>query len=42
MSKTMIQIRNVPVEFHRRLNARAAEEGMSMSDHILFVRFAGA
>jgi plasmid stability protein len=31
----MIQIRNVPVEFHRRLKARAATEGMSMSDYIL-------
>jgi antitoxin FitA len=35
MSKTMVQIRNVPVEFHRRLKARAAIEGMSMSDYIL-------
>jgi antitoxin FitA len=35
MSKTMVQIRNVPVEFHRRLKARAAMEGMSMSDYIL-------
>jgi antitoxin FitA len=35
MSKTMIQIRNVPREFHRRLKARAATEGMSMSDYIL-------
>jgi hypothetical protein len=25
----------VPVEFHRRLKARAAIEGMSMSDYIL-------
>lgn len=32
---TMVQIRNVPVEFHRRLKARAAMEGMSMSDYIL-------
>ena len=32
---TMVQIRNVPVEFHRRLKARAALEGMSMSDYIL-------
>jgi len=31
----MVQIRNVPVEFHRRLKARAAIEGMSMSDYIL-------
>ena len=35
MSVTMVQIRNVPVEFHRRLKARAAMEGMSMSDYIL-------
>lgn len=31
----MIQIRNVPEETHRRLKARAAMEGMSMSDYIL-------
>jgi plasmid stability protein len=35
MSNTMVQIRNVPSEFHRRLKARAAMEGMSMSDYIL-------
>jgi plasmid stability protein len=35
MSKTMVQIRNVPVDFHRRLKARAAMEGMSMSDYVL-------
>ena len=35
MSQTMVQIRNVPSEFHRRLKARAAMEGMSMSDYIL-------
>jgi antitoxin FitA len=35
MSSTMVQIRNVPSEFHRRLKARAAMEGMSMSDYIL-------
>jgi plasmid stability protein len=35
MSSTMVQIRNVPGEFHRRLKARAAIEGMSMSDYIL-------
>jgi plasmid stability protein len=35
MSQTMVQIRNVPSEFHRRLKARAAVEGMSMSDYIL-------
>jgi len=35
MSLPMVQIRNVPAEFHRRLKARAAMEGMSMSDYIL-------
>jgi plasmid stability protein len=35
MSSTMVQIRNVPPELHRRLKARAAMEGMSMSDYIL-------
>ena len=29
---TMIQIRNVPDEVHRRLKARAALEGISLSD----------
>jgi plasmid stability protein len=32
---TMIQIRSVPVDLHRRLKARAAIEGMSMSDFVL-------
>lgn len=35
MSSTMVQIRNVPADVHRRLKARAAMEGMSMSDYIL-------
>ena len=35
MSSPMVQIRNVPPEFHRRLKARAALEGMSMSDYVL-------
>jgi plasmid stability protein len=35
MSSTMVQIRNVPSEFHRRLKARAAIEGMSMSDYVM-------
>ena len=35
MSTTMVQIRNVPADFHSRLKARAAIEGMSMSDYIL-------
>jgi hypothetical protein len=34
MSK-MIQIRNVPDGVHRRLKARAAEAGMSLSDYLL-------
>jgi plasmid stability protein len=32
---TMVQIRNVPLELHRRLKARAAMEGLSMSDYVL-------
>jgi len=35
MSGTMIQIRNVATDLHRRLKARAAIEGMSMSDYVL-------
>ena len=35
MSGTMVQIRNVPTELHRRLKARAAIEGMSMSDYVM-------
>ena len=35
MSGTMVQIRNVPPELHRRLKARAAIEGLSMSDFVL-------
>ena len=31
----LIQVRNVPDEFHRRLKARAAIEGLSMSDYVL-------
>jgi plasmid stability protein len=34
MSKT-IQIRNVPDRLHRRLKARAAKEGMSLSSYLL-------
>ena len=30
----MIQIRNVPDEVHRALKARAARQGMSMSDFL--------
>lgn len=31
----MIQIRNVPDHLHRRLKARAAMAGMSLSDYLL-------
>lgn len=31
----MIQIRHVPAELHRRLKARAALAGMSLSDYLL-------
>jgi antitoxin FitA len=34
MSK-MIQLRNVPDNLHRRLKARAALEGMSLSEYLL-------
>jgi plasmid stability protein len=30
----MIQIRNVPDSLHRKLKARAAMEGMSLSDYL--------
>jgi plasmid stability protein len=32
---TMIQIRNVPDELHRRLESHAALAGMSLSDYLL-------
>ena len=32
---TMIQIRNVPEALHRRLKARAALSGMSLSEYLL-------
>ena len=32
---SMAQIRNAPEELHRRLKARAAIEGMSVSDYVL-------
>ncbi len=35
MSTTMVQIRSVPIDLHRRLKARAAMEGLSMSDFVL-------
>jgi len=31
----MIQIRNVPDSLHRKLKARAAMEGMSLSDYLM-------
>ena len=31
----MIQVRNVPEVLHRRLKARAASAGMSLSDYLL-------
>jgi plasmid stability protein len=31
----LIQVRNVPDELHRRLKARAALEGVSISDYVL-------
>jgi len=31
----MIQIRNVPDDLHRKLKARAAEQGLSLSDYLL-------
>jgi len=32
---TMVQIRNMPPDLHRQLKARAALEGMSLSDYLL-------
>ncbi len=32
---TMIQLRNVPDELHRKLKSRAALAGMSLSDYLL-------
>jgi plasmid stability protein len=34
MSK-MIQLRNVPDALHRKLKARAAEEGMTLSEYLI-------
>lgn len=31
----MVQIRNVPTDLHRELKARAALEGLSLSDYLL-------
>lgn len=35
MSGTMVQVRNVPPELHRKLKVRAAIEGLSMSDFVM-------
>jgi plasmid stability protein len=35
MTETMVQIRSVPQSLHRRLKARAALEGVSMSSYVL-------
>lgn len=42
MAKT-IQVRNVPEAVHRRLKQRAADAGMSLSEHVLaeLTRLAG-
>jgi antitoxin FitA len=33
--RVMVQVRNVPEELHRQLKARAAMEGLSISDYVL-------
>jgi plasmid stability protein len=35
MSTTMVQIRNMPAELHRRPTVRAAMEGLTMSDFVM-------
>lgn len=35
MQETLIQIRHVPQAVHRTLKARAAHEGLSLSDYLL-------
>jgi plasmid stability protein len=35
MSATMLQVRSIPPDLHRRLKARAALEGLTMSDFVL-------
>jgi len=35
MPTTMVQVRNLPVDLHRRLEVRAAAEGLTMSDYVL-------
>lgn len=31
----MVQIRNMPDDLHRKLKARAAEQGLTLSDYLL-------
>ena len=35
MKSTMVQVRNVPDDVHRKLKARAATEGLTISDYVL-------
>ncbi|MEO8316682.1 MAG: toxin-antitoxin system HicB family antitoxin [Pseudomonadota bacterium] len=35
MMTTMVQVRSVPRDLHRRLKIRAASEGVSMSTYVL-------
>jgi plasmid stability protein len=35
MSATMLQVRSIPPDLQRRLKARAALEGLTMSDFVL-------
>ena len=35
MSGTILQVRSIPPQLHRRLKARAALEGLTMSDFVL-------
>ena len=35
MKTTMVQVRNVPDDVHRKLKARAATEGLTISDYVL-------
>jgi plasmid stability protein len=35
MVGTMLQVRSIPPDLHRRLKARAALEGLTMSDFVL-------
>lgn len=35
MASTVVQIRNVPLEFRLRLKTRAAQEGLTVSEFVL-------